>query len=291
MPTKSLRALRISKACALRFSKGILLALACTLGVAATAQPTWRFHLAFEDGTGARDTIWFVFDSTATIGEAFGEVDLQLGEGAVTMDPDVFNVWLVNSSVDSTKTIAFPYTMFPDISAEIHAFNYQFPMIWRWDTALFRLPWLPEPGFSIDAGEMINDYFFFEFNNDPWGHEFYLGRDDSVLVQPSLPNTYVFPTIVNLGVENDIGMADFLVDNGPLIVPNPGLDHVRLKDAETVREIHVFGMEGRPCLQWSKSGTQADLNLSDLPMGHYLFRILRTDGSWQQLRWIKSRQP
>jgi hypothetical protein len=226
MPTKYLRALRFSKACALRFSKacalrfskGILLALACTLAVAATAQPTWRFHLAFEDGTGAKDTIWFVFDTTATI-------------------------------------------------------------------------WLPEPGFSIDAGEMINDYFFFEFNNDPWGHEFYLGRDDSVLVQPSLPNTYVFPTIVNLGVENDIGMADFLVDNGPLIVPNPGLDHVRLKDAETVREIHVFGMEGRPCLQWSKSGTQADLNVADLPMGLYMFRLLRTDGSWQQVRWIKSRQP
>ena len=60
--------------------RNLLLALACSLAVAAAAQPTWRFHLAFEDGTGARDTIWFVFDTTAT--NSAGMVDEHLGEGA-----------------------------------------------------------------------------------------------------------------------------------------------------------------------------------------------------------------
>jgi hypothetical protein len=40
------------------------------------AQPQWRFHLAFEDATGAKDTLWFIYDTTATIGW-----DSHLGEG------------------------------------------------------------------------------------------------------------------------------------------------------------------------------------------------------------------
>jgi hypothetical protein len=31
------------------------------------AQQPWRFHIAFEDGTGARDTLWMIFDNTATV--------------------------------------------------------------------------------------------------------------------------------------------------------------------------------------------------------------------------------
>jgi len=34
----------------------------------AQAQPQWRFHLAFEDAIGAKDTLWFLYDTTATLG-------------------------------------------------------------------------------------------------------------------------------------------------------------------------------------------------------------------------------
>ncbi|MBS1569770.1 MAG: hypothetical protein JST45_10040 [Bacteroidetes bacterium] len=72
----------------------LILLFALAFAYTATAQPTWRFHLAFEDGTGARDTIWFVFDTTATLGS--GVPDYELGEGAVQMDLDSFNVWILN---------------------------------------------------------------------------------------------------------------------------------------------------------------------------------------------------
>ena len=46
----------------------ILALVVLALSLTTIAQPTWRFHLAFEDGTGARDTIWMVYDTTATLG-------------------------------------------------------------------------------------------------------------------------------------------------------------------------------------------------------------------------------
>ncbi|MEI2419331.1 hypothetical protein V6O07_03590, partial [Arthrospira platensis SPKY2] len=46
----------------------LLSCLALLLGTLhVSAQPQWRFHLAFEDAIGAKDTIWFVYDTTASI--------------------------------------------------------------------------------------------------------------------------------------------------------------------------------------------------------------------------------
>jgi hypothetical protein len=56
------------------------------------------------------DTIWFIFDETATLG-----LDEALGEGAISMDPTVFNVWVRNADWDSTKTRAWPFSYFPNI--------------------------------------------------------------------------------------------------------------------------------------------------------------------------------
>jgi len=30
------------------------------------AQPQWKFHIAYEDATGAKDTMWFIWDESAT---------------------------------------------------------------------------------------------------------------------------------------------------------------------------------------------------------------------------------
>jgi len=269
----------------------LILLLALALVCTTTAQPTWRFHLAFEDGTGARDTIWFVFDTSATIGTGFGEVDYALGEGAVAMDPDGFNVWILNSALDSTKTIAFPFAgMFPYITAEIQAFNYTYPITLRWDTALFRLPWLPAPGFPYDGGTMDNEYFFFYENNDPWGHSFILGWSDSVVVQPppEFPDIIVFPLLVNLGLGSTTG-TDELRDKAPLHpFPNPGSDGFTIRDAQPIREVQLRSLDGRLCKVQQGQGRQMELNAPELPNGMYLLGILRADGTWRQATWIKA---
>ncbi|MFZ7145748.1 MAG: hypothetical protein ACO1G6_10440, partial [Bacteroidota bacterium] len=68
------------------------------------AQPQWKFPIAFEDGSGAKDTIWYIWDSTATAG-----IDTLLGEGKVLMDPNAFNVFVTDFNPDSTKTHALPF--------------------------------------------------------------------------------------------------------------------------------------------------------------------------------------
>ena len=262
--------------------------LALAFAYTATAQPTWRFHVAFEDGTGARDTIWFVFDTTATLGS--GVPDYELGEGAVQMDLDSFNVWILNPAYDSTKTIAFPYPYFPYITAEIQAFNYTYPITLRWDTALFRLPWLPAPGFPYDGGTMDNEYFFFYENNDPWGHSFILGWSDSVVVQPppEFPDIIVFPLLVNLGLGSTTGTDNLQGTVSLKPFPNPGSDRFTIRDAQPIREVQLRSLDGRLWKVQQGRDNRMELNVRELPNGMYLLRTLRADGTWRQATWIKT---
>lgn len=67
------------------------------------AQPQWKFHIAFEDATGARDTIFLIWDSTAT-----WEMDTLLGEIPMNFDTNIFQVYMyINSTpLDSSKVSA-----------------------------------------------------------------------------------------------------------------------------------------------------------------------------------------
>src|SRR5690606_7963439 len=136
--------------------RNLLLTLACAFVLSATAQPTWRFHLAFEDGAGARDTIWFVYDTTATTGNnQMPTVDYALGEGAVQIDYSEFNVFTWNWNSDTTKTNAWPYNWFPTFQCgTIDAINWIPPMTIRWDTSLFHAPYLPYAQGSIGVARM-----------------------------------------------------------------------------------------------------------------------------------------
>ena len=73
------------------------------------AQPQWKFHIAFEDATGAKDTIWLVYDTTA---HGTLPTDTLLGEGKVVIDYSKFNVYIFNYDNDTTKTFALPYFYF-----------------------------------------------------------------------------------------------------------------------------------------------------------------------------------
>ncbi len=96
-------------------------------------EPQWKFYFAFEDATGARDTVWQVLDSAATDG-----LDPRFGEIPVELDPEKFNVWLPGGAEIYFKTYAMPLSY--DIYMGIEANNYVLPITLSWDTALFRAP-------------------------------------------------------------------------------------------------------------------------------------------------------
>ena len=158
-----------------------LVCLALLQGMVTQAQPQWRFHLAFEDGTGAKDTLWWIYDTTATEGwDTNPQVDEHLGEGAVEMNPDVFNIWTWNWQYDSTKTRAWPYTLYPIAEIRVRGFNATPPLIIRWDTTLFHADQLPHP--PIGLAVLSGDYFWATGLEDPLVGGFNMLTADSVLI-------------------------------------------------------------------------------------------------------------
>ncbi len=141
------------------------------------AQQQWKFHVAFEDATGARDTIWFIWDTTATL---YG-LDTALGEKPVSLNYSTFNVWTnnkVNFDYDTIKTLAIPYT--ESFETTIEAINFELPITITWDSALLHADWLPPtPVGWVNYARIDNDYFFF-WNNNGLAHQYDMTLSDSV---------------------------------------------------------------------------------------------------------------
>ncbi len=128
-------------------------------------EPQWKFYFAFEDATGARDTLWNVLDSGSTLYNIWvppytDGLDMQFGEIPVELDSDAFNVWTYQANISFFfKTVALPIISSPDV--EIYANNFVLPVTISWDTSLFRAPVLMQmiEG-PINAPLLDNDYFF-----------------------------------------------------------------------------------------------------------------------------------
>jgi hypothetical protein len=251
------------------------LALACSLAVAATAQPTWRFHLAFEDGTGARDTIWMIYDTAATVGSDFQpQVDYALGEGAAPIDHRTFNVFTWNWDGDTTKTHAYPYTEFPILDGTIvDAINWTPPMTITWDTSMFHAPYLP-----YDQGEFgvatMDGLAFSAYMNNP---DFEFGRYDMLLSDSITVDflwEYLFSFAVGFGPYDGVGVTPAATaDHRSLLYPVPATSHVWIRSKEPMVEVQVYDAMGRMVLQEKNQAPDRPLNVEPLPHGTYYLRM------------------
>lgn len=156
-------------------NKILLLISIVILTLNSSSQPQWKFHIAFEDATGARDTIWLIWDTTAN---GILPIDTSFGEDGVNFNYNIFNVWIYNADNDSTKTSALPFI--GSFSFEVRAFNYQYPITISWDTSLFNPSVLPLPEGYFLRAIIDNDYFFL-INNDLSSQRFNMLLDNSVV--------------------------------------------------------------------------------------------------------------
>lgn len=250
--------------------RNLLLALACSFTLAATAQPTWRFHLAFEDATGARDTLWFVFDTTATI----FDVDPQCGEGGVTLSPDSFHVFMFNQGNDSTQTDAQPYTYFPEFYSQLfHGMNFQYPLTLRWDTSLYHAPDLPEEGIGVAV--LSGEYFWQAgYSELAYGTMDMTIRDSIVLYNIGYPffgSRLIFADSSTMSIKG----ASFSKIQLHLVGTS-----LYLSAAESLQEVDVYDNQGRR-LRHEQPGTpQASMDLGGLPSAIYLLQIRTNQNQW-----------
>lgn len=262
----------------------LLLIGTALLAFSAHAQLTWRFHLAFEDGSGARDTLWFIYDTTGTVGSDFNPVvDDHLSEGAVEMDLEAFNVWTWNWQYDSTKTQAWPYFMYPMAEMPVMAFNYVAPVTIRWDRDLFNAPELPTAphiGHAILGGE----YFFWTGLEDPLVGGFNMLAADSVLIQE--PAWMFVQTTMIFGESSGLGVGEAHIV--PLrLYPNPAMDRVMRVAPAIVDRMEVMDAGGRVVHVAGPLSSGGWKDVAHLPAGSYAIHGIAMDGSRYHGKFIK----
>lgn len=221
------------------------------------AQQPWRFHIAFEEGTGARDTLWMIFDNSATV----EGVDYQLGEGTPNYDPGKFNVFMYNRDVDSTKVKAYPYWIYPNLSTdEVFAINYTYPVIIRWDTSLFHAPYLPiTPPMNIAA--IGGDYFWGVIGADCL-HCVNMFNRDSLFCEDEIPAP-LFHSNTAFVLANDPYLSIKTFEKSFKIYPNPVTNILYLKGNEYIKSYSIFNMEG---IRIAEKHFEPEMQLSSYPI-------------------------
>lgn len=255
----------------------------------AQLEPQWKYHLAFEDNAGARDTVWFVHDEDATF---FGN-DTELGEVPVTLNLDTFNVFMYNVSqsypdLDTFKLIAHPW--YEVFEHEVYALNFELPIKISWDTLILHSPVIPpEPVGWMNYARLYNDYFFF-YGNLPVAHEFDMTISDSVVApDPFNTDPWVwiqgvhFPMSVFLSQNPTLSILEDAAkdhhENLVVAYPNPTHDIIYFDSSYDMCCCFIIDPKGRyeDSYTFNSSGIN-QVNLSNYDRGYYLVKIQFNSG-------------
>jgi hypothetical protein len=257
--------------------------LALLLGTMHThAQPQWRFHLAFEDATGAKDTIWFIYDTTAT-GDA---LDDHLGESFVTVDTNLFNVWMSTTLTGTTaiKTLAIPYAGFPDGYFPMEGRGYVPPLTLRWDTMLFHAPYLPSTPTSYIRYPRLCGYEIINHGIETWPgtacYSMFLS-DSLVFVAPPLGSTLDLNMIFDYNDPTGTGISEHSLPSLD-IFPNPAQGRIVLNAPEPLTEILLLDAVGRVVQRMAPPSIRpVEVDVSVLPAGSYLVHAIGRAGMYR----------
>lgn len=246
------------------------------------AQPQWKFPIAFEDGSGARDTIWYIWDSSATAG-----IDTLLGEGKVQMDPNAFNVFVTDFNPDSTKTHALPFSAV-SLNNHIRAINYQYPILISWDSSLFSHYF--SVGDSMVANAyMQNDYFFLVNNGGPIPGTFDMLQENHVDAPAyNWGSRNQFPMQIMVTRHSTVGIND-VVQIDRVVSPNPFTEELTFRIAD-LNYVKILSTEGKIVFEkfFDRSfGRVETNNLNYLNEGIYILIYKTNQTNWHYEKIIK----
>ncbi|MCY7408633.1 MAG: T9SS type A sorting domain-containing protein [Chitinophagales bacterium] len=162
----------------------------------AQVQPAWVFPLWFEDGSGAKDTVYFCYDPTAN--DQYPNTDTLLGEKLIQKDSTKFwvGVWAFNGK-DSTIQSSVSKVPF----AQLFINNGYYPLKIFWDDTLFYSSALPFPDLTPLPRARISIICSDAFGNCP---------ADIELSMSAIPSTFPFP-LVDSAIFN--GFENYYVGN------------------------------------------------------------------------------
>ncbi|MBK6730214.1 MAG: T9SS type A sorting domain-containing protein [Bacteroidetes bacterium] len=273
----------------------------------ATEQPAWVFPLWFEDGTGAKDTIYFGYDINAKNGSVDVE-DIIYGEGFIILDTSLFFIcW----GFPYSDTLGIKIQVFKDISIMnyITFYKAQFPVKIKWDDNLFYNAIIPYP----DNGDLPRAWALF-------GCHDYSPEYPNCFPLGDLPLLFT-DTIIGPPYLYEIWRKDSMVFNGPedaylldlptfgimpynqfeytsiqnlqideiLISPNPFINNVTLQSIYQIKEITIYNLTNQLVyINQNINTTYSILNLEKLSSNAiYLMKIL-TDNGYYSIKLIKN---
>lgn len=228
-------------------------------------EPDWKFYLAFEDATGAKDTVWIAMDEEGTF-----EQDVQFGEVPQNMNEDEFHVYF---SLDTGKSDIFVLPLvLPGLEALVNAENHTYPITLSWDTTLFNAPILMNSPEGPVINPLLDNAYFFPgynmlFEESVEMPTFWWGSQEHFPLWVTFFRGFGDP----LSLTDNEGKSKFNVS------PNPVQNVLTLQNAESVKSIRIFDMNGRVVSESDYTNLQVDV--SALHEGIYLLEIGTPTGS------------
>src|SRR5690554_54405 len=240
----------------------------------------WPFYIAFEDAIGAKDTIWMVFDSSAT---EWGDLDPHLGEiPQIVIDSSLFRVWVYRDhELNEYNTNARNIISYSFNQISIYAANYELPIIARWDSSLFAAGVLYEYGDRVNWAVFDNEYFFGYHSDDG----FNLLLDDHAIM-PGMPDFWWgsgnhFPSWVDIqrGPYPPLSVGK-INDSDFSIYPNPTNSEILISFSKvTNANLRIYNANGVLVKTGVIHGDQKRIDLKGLSSGLYFVEIKDENGS------------
>lgn len=247
----------------------------------------WAFHIAFEDATGAKDTVWILADTANTW---YSTISGLYGEVPITPDSINFQVWFYHPAENSYpyetwnryNTFVFPIENNYPMNSNIEAANYELPIIARWDSSLFAADVLYEYGDRVNWAVFDNEYFFGYHSDDG----FNLLLDDHAIM-PGMPDFWWgsrnhFPLWVNIQRGPYPPLAvDKINDSEFSIYPNPTNSEILISFSKvTNADLRIYNANGMLVKTDEVVGDQKRIDLRGMAAGLYFVEIKDGDRSY-----------
>lgn len=246
----------------------------------------WSFYMAFEDATGAKDSIWFLLDTASTVPDSISGL---YGEHPIEEDSINFQVWFYHPLDYVNGNPTERYNTFlgritndeAAFSPDIHSENFVLPITATWDSSLFTSEVLYEYGGNpINKAILDNDYLFLS-GGDEYGWD--MTQTDHV----ELPHFWwgsgsQFPLFFNIErgpLNSGVGIDD-LEKIEFSVFPNPATDYVFLTFPKVVTgKLRILDLNGKLVQSSIFSGVRKRINIGELESGLYFIEIEDKDGS------------
>lgn len=274
-----------------------------------TAQ--WSFYLAFEDATGAMDSLWYVLDTAATSPNLWSTnspyttgQDPQFGDEPITLNDSIFSVsmervgsfdTLEDGSITNIQgahfdVVALPLNQPYFGGGDIFAHNYVLPITMTYDLSILSEPTILNLlGQPMNNGLMDNNYLF--------------NFDDSGAFCLGIHNELVLPYFEIQGVEAEHFPLFFTLTPGwgcgglsvkewrsfdVTLYPNPAAEIILIQSREDFDQVEIFDLSGKRVLNISAQNglAQSTIDVSTLNSGMYVLSIHNKTG-WGFAKFVK----